>query len=177
MKNKKYQNVVDVSLTQAQEKDFLKIQATGCKIAFLGLFAVMIVQMLLDNHSWKSLIGEALVFLALSVFIIMSCLKKGIWNKNAKPNLKTNVVISFIVSSIVGLLFLFTGLKYSMDKYTAMTNAAVIFLICLASTVIGLSIAAIYNRSNAAKEELENSDNKEHNQKELLLKDTDKENK
>lgn len=169
MKNKKSRNLVDITLTQEQERELLKIQAAGCKIAFFGLFLVMIIQMLLDNHSWKSLIGEALVFFSLSFFIIMSCLKKEIWNKRAKPNLKTNVIISFIISSAAGLIFFFTGLKYSIDKYTALTNAAVIFSVCFVSVVLGLSIAAFYHRSCAEKEEISEEYCAEAEEKEALL--------
>ena len=154
-KKKKENKYLDNSLSDSQKTTLLKIEAGGCRLAFWGLLISLVLQMSFNNHSWRNLIGETVVFLLLDVFIIMSCLKKGIWDKNLKPNLKTNAIMSFIISTVIGLVFFYVGLKYSIDTYTALTNALIIFSISFVCFVAGFTIYALVARKKLQEVEEE----------------------
>ena len=156
-KKKKENEYLSNSLSDMQKQTLLKIEAGGCWIAFWGLLISLVLQMSFNNHSWRNLIGETVVFLLLDAFIITSCLKKGVWDKNLKPNLKTNAIMSFIISTVIGLVFFFVGLKYSIETYTAFTNSLIIFSISFVCFVAGFTIYALVTRKKLqeAQEEAE----------------------
>lgn len=91
------------NLDEMQEQEMLKIEHNGCWLAFWGLLAVMAVQMIMRVPG-RQMLGEWIVFMVLSLYISIACLRKGIWDRHLKANWKTNVAISLLAAVATGIL-------------------------------------------------------------------------
>lgn len=91
------------NLDEMQERELLKIEHNGCCLAFWGLLAVMAVQMVMRVPG-RQMLGEWIVFMALSLYIVIACLRKGIWDRHLKANWKTNLIISLLAGAAAGIL-------------------------------------------------------------------------
>lgn len=91
------------NLDEMQEQELLKIEHNGCWLAFWGLLAVMAVQMVM-RVPCRQMLGEWIVFMSLSLYIVIACLRKGIWDRRLKANRKTNLVGSLIAAVATGSL-------------------------------------------------------------------------
>ena len=85
------------NLDERQELKLLKIEHNGCWIAFWGLLIVMAIQMIVGNDSIKNLAGEGAVLMSLAFYLLVACIRNGIWDRRLKPNFKTNVIVSRII--------------------------------------------------------------------------------
>ena len=84
-----------------QEQALLKIEHYGFWLAFWGLLTIMAIQALL-GVAFSSLLGEWIIFMVLCVYALVSCLRHGLWDRNLKPNLKTNLLVSILPGLAVG---------------------------------------------------------------------------
>ena len=91
------------NLDEMQEHELLKIEHNGCWLAFWGLVAAMAIQMVMRVPG-RQMIGEWIVFMALSLYIAIACLRKGIWDRRLKANWKTNLIVSLLAAVVTGLL-------------------------------------------------------------------------
>ena len=91
------------NLDEMQERELLKIEHNGCWLAYWGLLAVIAVQMLMGAPG-SQMLGEWIVFMALSLYIVIACLRKGIWGRRLKAGWKTNLVGSLIAAVATGIL-------------------------------------------------------------------------
>lgn len=91
------------NLDEMQEQALLKIEHNGCWLAYWGLLAVMAVQMVMRVPG-RQILGEWIVFMALSLYIAIACLRKGIWDRRLKANWKTNLIVSLLAAVATGIL-------------------------------------------------------------------------
>ena len=91
------------NLDEMQEQALLKIEHNGCWLAFWGLLVVMAVQMVMRVPG-RQMLGEWIVFMALSLYIAIACLRKGIWDRRLKANRKTNLIIRMLAGAAAGIL-------------------------------------------------------------------------
>ena len=89
------------NLDEMQEQALLKIEHYGFWLAFWGLLTIMAIQALL-GVAFSSLLGEWIIFMVLCVYALVSCLRHGLWDRNLKPNLKTNLLVSILPGLAVG---------------------------------------------------------------------------
>ena len=90
------------NLDEMQEQALLKIEHNGFWLAFWGLLASMAIQALL-GVAFSSLLGELIIFMVLCVYAVVSCLRHGLWDRNLKPNLNTNLLVSIVPGLAVGV--------------------------------------------------------------------------
>ena len=95
------------NLDEMQEKKLLKIEHNGCWIAFWGLLAAIYLQIAIGNVGLERLGGEIAVMLVLSIYLMISCIRNGIWDRQLKPNLKTNFVVSLVTGMVFGSYWFF----------------------------------------------------------------------
>ena len=77
------------NLDEMQEEKLLKVEHNGCWLAFWGLLAVMIIQgIAFGNKDFRTLAGEWIVFMALAVYLAVSCVRLGIWDRRLRMNAK-----------------------------------------------------------------------------------------
>ena len=91
------------NLDEMQEQALLKIEHNGCWLAFWGLLAAMALQMVMRVPG-RQMLGEWIVFMALSLYIVIACLRKGIWDRHLKANWKTNLIVSLLAAVATEIL-------------------------------------------------------------------------
>ena len=91
------------NLDEMQEQALLKIEHNGCWLAFWGLLAAMALQMVMRVPG-RQMLGEWIVFMALSLYIVIACLRKGIWDRHLKANWKANLIVSLLAAVATGIL-------------------------------------------------------------------------
>lgn len=96
------------NLDEMQEQQLLKIEHNGCWLAFWGLLAAMAIQGVL-GAGLRELAGEWIVFMALCIYMVVSCLRHGIWDRRLKADGKTIFLASLLAGCAVGI---FTAVAY-----------------------------------------------------------------
>ena len=61
------------NLDEMQEQELLKIEHNGCWLAFWGLLAVMVIQMVMGVPG-AQMLGEWIMFMVLALYIVIACL-------------------------------------------------------------------------------------------------------
>ena len=93
------------NLDEMQEQALLKVEHNGCWLAFWGLLAAMAIECLLGMPG-KAMLGEWVVFIALALYLLIGCLRKGIWDRRLKANWRTNLAVSAIAGICVGIFII-----------------------------------------------------------------------
>lgn len=93
-------------IDERQEHDMYVIEHYGFWMAFWGLLAMILIQLILGKPS-ESFIYEWLLFMILAVSMTIGCAKKGIWSPKAKPSQKEYIKTAIIVFGAVVCLLLF----------------------------------------------------------------------
>ena len=72
------------SLDEMQELRLLKIESRGFWIGFIGLFLAIVVQIVIyGTESIREVyVGEFIVFLCMGIYLIVECLRNGIWDRH-----------------------------------------------------------------------------------------------
>lgn len=96
------------NLDEMQEQKLLHIEHNGCWLAFWGLTAAVIAQGLM-GCSFREVIGEIILVLVLSLYILIDCLRHGIWDRRLKPTVKTNLLGALAAAVIVSLFTISTN--------------------------------------------------------------------
>lgn len=128
------------NLDEMQEQKLLKIEHYGFWLAFWGLAAVIMLQVIMTKDISKistELAGEMLVFLLISIYTLVACLANGIWDRRLKPNSKTNFLLSLLTGTICGIIY-FVSSFYKYGKLggaiaTGVFMFVVIFLLSFAA--------------------------------------------
>lgn len=156
---KKQKNKLD----EMQEQKLLKIEHNACWLAFFGLLITIIAQVFIyDTGAEDKIIGEWIVFMCMSVYIVADCFRNGIWDRKASPTPKTNAVYSIIAGVVCGIIRFIVSYR----NYHALEGAvaAGVFIMVFAAVVCfaSLSILSFYYLKKTDKienEEERSSDN------------------
>ena len=130
------------NLDEMQEQALLKIEHNGCWLAFWGLLAAMALQMVMRVPG-RQMLGEWIVFMALSLYIVIACLRKGIWARHLKANRKTNLIISLLAGAAAGILITVSNpyLSEPLDYVlVAGISGGFTFLLCFAALSISMKL-------------------------------------
>lgn len=145
------------NLDERQEQIMLHIEHVGCWIAYWGLLVSILVQELLYRGDFRYVLGEWIVFMALCLYVMASCIRNGLWDRHIKPTMKNNALASLIAA---GVIFLFTFLMVNRNfpgkpvgaVAAGLVSGIVVFVLCL----IALSVAA--RATEKKQEQLERED-------------------
>ena len=129
------------NLDEQQERRLLEIESRGFWLAFWGLLIGLAVQSLVMKNV-SMVIGEWIVFMLLALYLGISCMRAGIWDRRLDMSCKTNFIISLIAAiCTAAFMFGFTFLRYHKpigSLYAGAFAALTVFVICL----IALTLAA-----------------------------------
>ena len=148
---KKWKNNLD----EMQEQKLRQIESGGCWLAFWGLLLSIAVQSVLytGTEAGRAIAGEWIVFMVLSVYIMVRCLKNGLWDRRLRPNAKTNLIASLIAGAVCGI-FLFTTSYVRYHKlqgslFGGLITCAAVTALCFAALMLS---ARIVKKKEAALE-------------------------
>ena len=130
------------NLDEMQEQEMLKIEHYGCWMAYWGLLAAMVIQMVMRVPG-AQMLGEWIIFVIMSLYICIACMRKGIWDRRLKANWKTNLVISLLAAVAVAVLVVLSNpyLSEPLDYVlTAGLTGGFTFVLCFAALLIGMKL-------------------------------------
>lgn len=150
------------NLDERQEQKLLGIEHHGCWFAFWALLISMFVQqMVFGIGEWKYIAGESVVFLCLALYICISCIKEGIWDRTLKPNGKTNFFVCLIASIAFALINAvvnycnFHSLEGAIWTFVVMAIFLFIFTMVVMSLVMLLFKKRVRSMEEDFNEEME----------------------
>lgn len=100
------------NLDERQEQLLLKIEHNGYWFAFWGLFVVLMAQLIVFDYDLSYVYGEMIIFFPVCIYMVIACIRRGIWDRRLKASRKNNLLISLLAGVISGLI---TGISNYMD--------------------------------------------------------------
>ncbi|MDF2655620.1 MAG: hypothetical protein K0R19_2094 [Bacillota bacterium] len=152
-------------LDEMQEQKLLKIEHVGVWIAFWGLFAAIVIQMITGGAgALLQIAGEITVFMLLAFYLLVACIKNGIWDRKLVPSLKTHLLISLAGGLATGVIN-FAASYHNYGKLYGSVAAGIFTMgFTFVLTLLALSFAAsLYRRRASALEDSENENDRDKN--------------
>ncbi|MDO5401793.1 MAG: hypothetical protein Q4F17_12640 [Eubacteriales bacterium] len=128
------------NLDEAQEQKMLQIEHNAYGIAFWGLLAAIVIQQLLDGGNDRSILGEIVVFLTMCFYVLIACLKNGIWDRRLRPSGRVNLIASLCSGLCVGVLWGIISYRNYHNPLGSLLTAVCMLLSTFALTLAALSI-------------------------------------
>lgn len=98
----KKRNVLD----EMQEKQMAKIESIGFWLAFWGLLAAIVIQLLI-KPDLKWVAGEMAVFFLMSAYLTILSLRNGLWANTPAPTTRGSMLSSMVAAiAFGGILFI-----------------------------------------------------------------------
>ncbi|MBR2575913.1 MAG: hypothetical protein IKE40_01280 [Firmicutes bacterium] len=150
------------NLDEMQEQKLQRIESAGFWIAYWGLLVVMMIHLIRGGiEAGAGMLPEWALFMFLSVYIVVRCLRSGIWDRRLKANLKTNLIASLIAG---GAMFIFNTILFWKRFPDAPGGAAAggaiagisTFVLCLA--LLTLIASLLKKKQRKLEEEPEDDD-------------------
>lgn len=110
------------NLDEMQEHTLLRIEHSGCWIAFWGLFAAIVIQFAI-GWSLREAAGEVILFFFLCGYLCINSLRHGIWDRHLNPSLKVNLLISLAAGAFLGV---FNYFRF----HSSVPNPNRLFILC-----------------------------------------------
>ena len=136
------------NLDEMQEQKLLRIEHSGCWLAFWGLLVSMLAQSFIYREDvFRYLAGEWVVFMALCVYMLVACLRAGVWDRHLKASPKVNLLCSAAAAVVMGVVYFFISLKNYGDMLSAVLTGVLMLVSVFVSCFLALLFcAAIYKR-------------------------------
>ena len=102
----------------------------------------MVIQMVMGVPG-AQMLGEWIVFMVLALYLVIACLRKGIWDRHLKANRKTNLIVSLLAGAAAGILITVSNpyLSEPLDYVlTAGLTGGFTFVLCFAALSIGMKL-------------------------------------
>lgn len=90
-------------LDEMQEQNLKKSESVALHLTAAGLAAAMVIQSFMGAPPMQ-MAGEFFVFEGLCIYMMVSYLKNGIWDRFLNPSMKTNAIVSIITGITVFLI-------------------------------------------------------------------------
>lgn len=149
------------NLDELQEQKLLRIERNTAWFAFWGLLAAILVQTIMgigQKNLFHTIAGEWIVFMCLAIYMGVSCIKNGIWDRHLQPNPKTNIVVSLAAGFVCAIVyFLATYFRYH-KLLGSIATGIFMFTIVFALSFAALSVSAILYKKRVAKLESESDE-------------------
>ena len=120
-------------LDEQQERKLLEIESRGCWLVFWGLLLALIVESVVIKDS-RAIIGEWILFMGLALYLGISCIRAGIWDRRMDMSSKTSLLVSLAAALCAAIfMFGFTYIRYQKpigSLYSAAIIGAITFTVC-----------------------------------------------
>lgn len=149
---KKWKNNLD----EMQEQKLMKLEHNTCWLGYWLLVIAILVQLILTG-SVESIKGELVVLVILCLYLVIGCLRLGIWDRHMEANWKTNLLVSPIPGVIVGVVGVITSIRnfgyYGFWTSTLIFAMPFFFTTVLTFALLSLSTAIYHKRKEKLEEE------------------------
>lgn len=144
MKKKKRKNILD----ERQEQQLLRIEHNGFWIAFWGLAIAFMIQLFLYGIEGRKLAaGEFIVFVCISLYMLISCIRYGIWDRWLVPSIKVNLFCSGIAGLFCGIYYLLVSYRNYHALWGAVaTGVFMLFFVAIICFIILTVVTFLYRR-------------------------------
>ena len=146
------------NLDERQEQIMLRIEHNGFWIAFWMLFALMLIQEITSGADFRIIMGECATLLVISLYMVLACLKNGIWDRKLKANSKTNLLASLAAGVVIGFVNYLALRRFFDDRPMGAVAAGIVidvivFVLCMLA--LTLAMRSYMKRTAALEEEPE----------------------
>ncbi len=134
-------------LDEMQEMKLLGIEHTAYWICCYGLIVAIFAQIAMGHGNFGSIGGECVILTISSIYLLVGCLKNGIWDRKLKPNMKTNVLFSVGTGLAVGVFWF--AVSYYNYRNLLGSAAAFLFMWIITTALVMLlltAVTAVYKR-------------------------------
>lgn len=130
-------------LDEMQQIKLMQIEHKTLMIMMAGLIAAMMIQNAVWISDGRLVLGESIVLMISSLYMLVACIKNGIWErKSNKPSLKRNIVISVIVSFVFGVFWAIVSFVRYKAWQGSLASFAFIFIFMFVLLMIAFSISS-----------------------------------
>ena len=144
-----------------QELQLLHIERNGCWMTFWGLLAMIIIQTITTPGNFRILAGEWIIFMCQALYLSISCMRHGIWDRHLRPNLRTNLICSGLAGLACGIIFgVVSYINYSKPA-GSLATAVFMFIFVFICTLAALSLSAVFYKKRRRHLESEDEDYEE----------------
>ena len=88
------------NLDEMKEQELLHIEKNCFWMLYFLLGISMIVQLCMGRPVTE-IAGEWICFMAVSLYLVISCIRRGIWDRHFRPDRKTNLLFSVLAAVLV----------------------------------------------------------------------------
>ena len=137
------------NLDEQQERKLLEIESRGFWLAFWGILLALIVESVVIKDMC-AIIGELVLFMGLALYLAISCMRAGIWDRRADMSRRTCLLFSLAAGICTGLfVFAFTFARYQKPIGSLCAGAiGVVFTIALTYLILRLAARATKKRQD-----------------------------
>ena len=148
------------NLDEQQERKLLEIESRGFWLAFWGILLALIVETVVMTKDLRAIIGEWVLFMGLALYLAISCMRAGIWDRRADMSRRTCLLFSLTAGICAGLfLFAFTFARYQKPIGSLCAGAiGVVFTVALTYLILRLTARATKKRQDELNAEPEDED-------------------
>lgn len=148
------------NLDEMQELKMLKIEHNCYHIAFWGLVTAILVQELMGHGSLEYIVGECLILIPMSIYMVAACIKNGIWERKLKPNAKTNALMSMLAGAVMGLVWFIISYRnyHKLAGSIAVFVFMFLFISLLSFALLTATCSAYKKRKNQLEKEEQNEE-------------------
>lgn len=112
------------NLDEMQEQELLHVEKRAFWILYFLLFSVMSVEKIM-GFSLREIAGEAVCFFFASGYVVISCIRKGIWDRKWKADWRTNAVASLIGGGLAAIVAVAAVCVQYPESLSSIRGAAV----------------------------------------------------
>lgn len=131
-------------LDEMQEQNLRKLESWGFWLTWGALLLSIMIQMLIyKEEAAKYLKGEWIVFMASNLYMVIGCVRLGIWSRRGIPSFKSLCLISLLAGLVTGIFVAVYNYLIYGDVLTALATVILAslftFVLCLLVLVVSVS--------------------------------------
>ena len=135
-------------LDEREMQEMYRIEHRGLWLMYGLLCAAVVIQMIM-GAPLAQMAGELIVVLTVSVVMIVSNARHGIWDENARPSVRGNAQTALLAGAVVAAVVS----MMKRDVLLGMAAGAAMFVLCFA--LLGLLMAYMSRRQKCRDEALD----------------------
>ncbi len=138
------------NLDEMQEQQLLKIEHNGYWFCFTGLLVAIAVQTILIDD-WKAVAGEWVVFMLANLYVMIGCMRAGIWDRRLRSDTRTNLVVSLVAGLVTATIWFFVIERRGGNVKISLVGAAFTFVLVAVLCFAALQLSASVMKKRQAK--------------------------